>query len=110
MNVLFMNVSKQWEGRTYREYPYGLGILATLTAQAGYKVYILDMAVDSRDYLAAVKEIRPDVIAISFLSPSVQRAAEVIQRLKGFFEGRLLQGGFTVPFIRRLYWLMARIL
>lgn len=93
MNVLFMNISKQWEGRTYREYPYGLGILATLTARAGYDVHILDMAVDSRDYLAAVKEIRPDVIAVSFLSPSVQKAAEVIQRLKVSFKGTIIAGG-----------------
>lgn len=93
MNVLFMNISKQWEGRTYREYPYGLGILATLTAQAGYDVHILDMAVDSRDYLTAVKEIRPDVIAVSFLSPSVQKAAEVIQRLKVSFKGAIIAGG-----------------
>ncbi len=93
MNVLFMNISKQWEGRTYREYPYGLGILATLTAQAGYDVHILDMAVDSRDYLTAVKEIGPDVIAMSFLSPSVQKAAEVIQRLKVSFKGTIIAGG-----------------
>ena len=93
MNVLFINASKLWEGRTYREYPYGVGILATLANHAGYKVQILDMAVDVHAYLDVVAEFLPDVIAISFLSPSVTVAAEVIRTIKKEFQGPILAGG-----------------
>ncbi|MBD5469459.1 MAG: B12-binding domain-containing radical SAM protein [Lachnospiraceae bacterium] len=93
MKVLLLNVSKHWEGRTYKEYPYGIGILATLAEQAGYIVHILDMAVDCRDYKDIVDKIRPDVIAVSFLSPSVQLAAVVISTLKSDFGGSIIAGG-----------------
>ena len=65
MKVLFINASKKWEGRVYREYPYGIGILATLTDQAGYDVRILDMAVDYRNYMDVIREFNPDVVAVS---------------------------------------------
>lgn len=93
MKVLFINASKRWEGRTYMEYPYGLGILATLASQAGFEVHILDLAVDCRDYMKVMHKFQPDVIAISFLSPSVQIAAEIISALKASFDGTIIAGG-----------------
>lgn len=93
MKVLFINVAKQGNGRTYMEYPYGLGILATLAVQAGYSVHILDMAVDCRDYRQVIAEYKPNVIAISFLSPSVQIAAELVKKIKSFFTGTIIAGG-----------------
>ena len=86
MRVLFINASKRWEGRVYREYPYGIGILATLANQAGYNIRILDMAVDDRDYRAFVREFQPDVVAVSFFSPSVQIASEVISVIADEFD------------------------
>lgn len=91
--MLFINASKQWESRTYREYPYGLGILATLAHQAKHQVYILDMAVDDRAPQLAAAMFRPDVIAVSFLSPSVQIAREVIQHLRGNTAVPIVAGG-----------------
>ncbi len=93
MRVLFINASKRWEGRVYREYPYGIGILATLANQAGYNIRILDMAVDDRDYRAFIREFQPDVVAVSFFSPSVQIASEVISVIADEFDVYILTGG-----------------
>lgn len=93
MRILFINVSKQWEGRTYQEYPYGLGILATLASQAGHSVHILDMAVDGRDVFSVIETFQPEVVAVSFFSPSVQIASEMIQALKRSYSGSVIAGG-----------------
>ena len=93
MKVLFINASKKWEGRVYREYPYGVGILATLADQAGYDIHILDMAVDGRDYCGVVEMFQPDVVAVSFFSPSVQIAEEVISAIAAKYEVPVIAGG-----------------
>lgn len=93
MKVLLINASKKWEGRVYREYPYGIGILATLADREGYKVHILDMSVEERQYCQVIEEFQPDVVAISFFSPSIQIAAEVICTIKKFYKGFILAGG-----------------
>lgn len=93
MKLLFINASKRWEGRTYKEYPYGIGILSTLADEAGYFVHIFDMAVDNRDCVQVVKDIQPDVIAISFMSPSILTAIEVINQLHSEFDIPIIAGG-----------------
>ncbi len=93
MRVLFINVSKKWEGRVYREYPYGVGILATLADQSGYDVQILDMSVDDGDYKERIRQTQPDVVAISFFSPSVQIASDVISSIANSFDVYILVGG-----------------
>lgn len=93
MKVLFINASKKWEGRVYREYPYGIGILATLADCAGYDVHILDMSVDERDYKDTIRHIKPDVVAVSFFSPSVQIASEIISTIHAEFDVFILAGG-----------------
>lgn len=93
MRLLFISASKRWEGRTYREYPYGIGILSTLADEAGHAVHILDMAVDDRDCVQVAKEIQPDAIAISFMSPSILTAIEVLRRLKAEFDMPIIAGG-----------------
>lgn len=93
MKILLISISKQWEGRTYREYPYGVGILATLADQAGYMVNILDMAVDMRDCNEVIEDFQPDVIAASFFSPSAQLAKNTIEKIRHVFRGIILAGG-----------------
>ena len=93
MKVLFISASKRWEGRTYKEYPYGVGILSTLADEAGYDVHILDMAVDDRDYMQVMKEFKPDIVAISFFSPSVQVAADVIRQISSNSNTVIIAGG-----------------
>lgn len=93
MKVLFINASKKWEGRVYREYPYGIGILATLADQAGYDIRILDMAVDDHDYREYIREFSPDVVAVSFFSPSVHIASKVISTIAADFDVYILAGG-----------------
>ena len=93
MKVLFIGASKRWEGRTYREYPYGVGILATITHLAGHEVHILDMASDLRDYMNVVKDFQPDVVAISFMSPSVKIASTVIKDISKNSDCKIVAGG-----------------
>ena len=93
MKLLFINASKRWEGRTYKEYPYGIGILSTLADAAGYVVHILDMAVDDRDCVQVVKKFRPDVIAISFMSPSLLTAIAVMRQLNSEVDIPIIAGG-----------------
>lgn len=93
MRVLLINVSKQWWGRTYQEYPYGLGILATLASDAGHVVHILDMAVDERDVFSVVKSFRPGAVGVSFFSPSAQIASDLIQTLKKDSSAPVIAGG-----------------
>lgn len=93
MKILFVNASKQWEGRTYQEYPYGIGILATLTSEAGHSVHILDMAVDKRDVFSVIASFQPEVVAVSFFSPALQIASELIRALKKSYSGIIMAGG-----------------
>ena len=93
MRILFVNISRQWNGRTYQEYPYGIGILATLAKQAGHLVSIFDMAVDPRDLKDVLANIAPEVIAISFLSPSVRLAKTIIKHMKEMTSAVIISGG-----------------
>ena len=93
MKIFFISISKRWEGRTYREYPYGIGILATLAHNAGHEVKIFDMAVEERDCFEVLKNFQPDVIAVSFMSPSVQIAKKIIPELKKVSSCKILAGG-----------------
>ena len=93
MKIFFISISKRWEGRTYREYPYGIGILATLAHNAGHEVKIFDMAVEERDCFEVLKNFQPDVIAVSFMSPSVQIAKKIIPELKKVSNCKILAGG-----------------
>lgn len=93
MKILFVNVSHNNRGRTYFEYPYGIGILATIAHNAGYSVHILDMAVDEREYLDVMNDFEPDIIALSFLSPSVMFAADVIRDIRRNFSQIIIAGG-----------------
>ena len=93
MKILFINISKRWEGRTYREYPYGIGILATLSDLAGHEVKILDMAVDERMPIELITKFQPRVVALSFMSPSVQIAKKVISEIKEYSDCKIIAGG-----------------
>lgn len=93
MKVLFVNASPNKHGRNYLEYPYGIGLLATIAHNAGCEARILDMAVDDRDYMRVIDEFSPDVVAVSFMSPSVNFAAGVIKNIRRNFSGIIIAGG-----------------
>jgi len=93
MKILLINVSRRWEGRVYREYPLGLGILGTIIRQDGHEVYMYDMAVQDTPLDDIVKSFAPDVTGLSFLSTSSRTATGLIPRLKEMGCGHLLAGG-----------------
>ncbi|MCL1992025.1 MAG: B12-binding domain-containing radical SAM protein [Spirochaetes bacterium] len=93
VKLLLVNISKFWSGRTYKEYPHGVGILATLARNAGHEVKILDMAVDATPVEKLVRSFSPDVIGLSFLSMSWKIARETIALLKSIYSGYIISGG-----------------
>lgn len=93
MKILFINVSNKWQGRVYREYPYGVGLLATIADNAGENVKIFDMALEENDLENVVNSYQPDVIGLSFFSPSLNVAIDVIKELKRYYNGHLIAGG-----------------
>lgn len=93
MKILFINVSKNWQGRVYPEYPIGLGILATMANKSGHDIRILDMAVDDSLIKDVIKGFKPEITCISFLSTSASTAYNVIIELKKMQCGYLLSGG-----------------
>ena len=93
LKILFVNVSKNWNGRVYPEYPIGIGILATMARDAGHEIKIFDMAVTDASLAEAVTAFSPDVTALSFLSTSATTAAEAIGLLRGVDSGILVAGG-----------------
>lgn len=93
MRILFIHISQNWQGRVYPEYPLGLGLIATLTKQAGHEVHLHDMAVDDAPIEEVVGRWRPDVAALSFLSTSATMAADTVTRLKRGDCGHIISGG-----------------
>lgn len=93
MKILFVNVSRNWNGRVYQEYPLGVGILATIAAAEGFEVEVLDMAVDHRPAEQVVRSSRPDVIALSFLSTSSATALALLRSLAGMGAAHIVAGG-----------------
>ena len=93
VRVMFVHVSKNWQGRVYPEYPLGVGLIATLTQSAGHTVDFLDMAVDHSAPSLRRDQFNPDVIALSFLSTAASTAREVIRELKEDFGGFIVAGG-----------------
>ena len=93
MNILFIHISKNWHGRVYQEYPMGIGIIATFASRAGYNVHIHDMAVDETPLELVLKNFKPDVTGISFLSTSATTASSVINQLLNLDCGHLIAGG-----------------
>jgi radical SAM superfamily enzyme YgiQ (UPF0313 family) len=93
MKVLFIHISKNWQGRVYPEYPLGVGLIATLSKQAGYDVHLHDMAVDDTPVEYVIEQQKPDAIALSFLSTSATMAHKTISHIKTFYDGIIISGG-----------------
>ncbi|PSU00611.1 radical SAM protein [Photobacterium iliopiscarium] len=93
LKILFINVSKNWNGRVYAEYPIGVGILGTIALEAGHDVRILDLAVENVDAVNVIGEFKPDVTAISFLSTSATTAFNLIKQLNMVDCGTIVSGG-----------------
>lgn len=93
MRILLISVSKKWQGRVYKEYPHGVGILGTIAHNEGHTVKILDMALDESNPIETIREFKPDVIGLSFLSPSLNEAKSLIKSINKVYNGHLYAGG-----------------
>jgi radical SAM superfamily enzyme YgiQ (UPF0313 family) len=93
MRVLFVNVSKEYGTRVYREYPLGVGILATIVRNAGHTVKIYDMAVEKTHIIDVISDFEPDVIGLSYTSMSAYTAYKLLKILKNTVSAVLIAGG-----------------
>lgn len=93
MKLLLVNISKNWSGRVYREYPLGLGLLGTIASRDGHSVRVFDMALENTSLDEAVSSFQPDIIGISFLSIAFPLARQIINHISSTFEGHIISGG-----------------
>ena len=82
MRILFINALKYFGNRIYREYPLGIGLLATIVQNAGHIVKICDMAVEEISITEIVSNYKPDIIGISFSSICAYTAYKLIENIK----------------------------
>jgi radical SAM superfamily enzyme YgiQ (UPF0313 family) len=71
--------------QTYREYPLGVGLIATALRRGGHEVAIYDQAAEGGDddaLLARLGQFAPDVAGFSLVTPSYPVARRQIARLK----------------------------
>ena len=93
MRVLFINVSKEYGARVYREYPLGIGILATIVRCAGHSVKIYDMVVEKTPIVDIISDFQPDLIGLSFTSISANTAYRLLETLKSTVSAVFIAGG-----------------
>jgi radical SAM superfamily enzyme YgiQ (UPF0313 family) len=93
MRVLFVNVSKEYGARVYREYPLGIGILGTIVQNAGHTVKIYDMVVEKIHIIDVISDFNPDVIGLSYTSISAYTAYRLLEILKRTVSAVLIAGG-----------------
>jgi len=91
--VLFINVSKEYGARVYREYPLGIGMLATIVRDAGYSVKIYDMIVEKTPIVDVISDFQPDVIGLSFTSISANTTYRLLETLKSTVSAVFIAGG-----------------
>jgi radical SAM superfamily enzyme YgiQ (UPF0313 family) len=93
MRVLFVNVSKKYGARVYKEYPLGIGILGTIVRNAGHTVKIYDMVVEKTPIIDVISDFKPDVIGLSYTSISAYTAYRLLEILKSTVSAVLIAGG-----------------
>jgi anaerobic magnesium-protoporphyrin IX monomethyl ester cyclase len=82
--------------QTYREYPLGVGLIATALRQRGHEAVVYDQAAEGGDddeVLRRAREYAPDVAGFSVITPGYPAARRQIARLKSELPGVLLAAG-----------------
>jgi len=97
MRVLFAVPRSHNPKQMYREYPLGVGYLATILEQQGHAVRIFDQNVEGREdalLLDLAAQFQPDVVGFSVITPNYPAARLQIQRLKETHPAlRIIAGG-----------------
>ena len=71
--------------RTYREYPLGVGMIATALRRAGHETVVFDQAAEEADddvLFAAIHLACPDAVGFSIITPNYPNARRQIARVK----------------------------
>ncbi|SPE51656.1 hypothetical protein SBV1_140010 [Verrucomicrobia bacterium] len=85
MRVLFVVPRSFNPKQMYREYPLGVGFLATLLQQSGHEVRIIDQnasAIDDATVLKSAADFQPAVVGFSVMTPNYPVARKQIRQLK----------------------------
>lgn len=93
MRILFISASRNLGDRIYREYPLGIGMLATIVQNAGHEVKVHDMAVETNRIEDIVSVFNPEIIGISFHSTSAHTAYGLLDNLKNITNAFFVAGG-----------------
>jgi anaerobic magnesium-protoporphyrin IX monomethyl ester cyclase len=82
--------------QTYREYPLGVGLIATALRQRAFEVLVYDQEAEGRGddlLLARLGEFRPDVIGFSVITPNYPAAQRQIRRVRRELPAALVVAG-----------------
>jgi radical SAM superfamily enzyme YgiQ (UPF0313 family) len=82
--------------QTYREYPLGVGLIATALRQRGFEVLVYDQEAEGPEDelpLARLQGFRPDVVGFSVITPSYPVARRQIRRVRREFPKALVVAG-----------------
>jgi radical SAM superfamily enzyme YgiQ (UPF0313 family) len=90
---MFINIVKEYGARIYREYPLGIGMLATIVRNAGHTVKIYDMVVEKASIIDVISDFNPDLIGLSFTSISAYTAYRLLEMFKKNVSAVLVAGG-----------------
>ena len=97
MRVLFAVPRSHNPKQMYREYPLGVGYLATILEQQGHAVRIFDQNVEGPEdalLLDLAAQFQPGIVGFSVITPNYPVARRQIQRLKQEHPGiRVIAGG-----------------
>ena len=97
MRVLFAVPRSHNPKQMYREYPLGVGYLATILEQEGHAVRIFDQNVEGPEdalLLDLAAQFQPGIVGFSVLTPNYPATRRQIQRLKREHPGiRVIAGG-----------------
>ena len=73
--------------------PLGLLYIASSLEKAGFQVFVFDPFFNNEEYIAKIKEISPDLIGFSILTPSYVKAKKTITKIKSELPNAIYCGG-----------------
>jgi radical SAM superfamily enzyme YgiQ (UPF0313 family) len=86
--------------QTYREYPLGVGLIATALRRRGHEVALYDQPAEGADdgpLWAKMRGFAPDVVGFSVITPSYPVAQQQIQQVQRELPGALIVAGGIHP-------------
>ncbi|MGA2032725.1 MAG: radical SAM protein [Thermoguttaceae bacterium] len=88
MNVFLLLPRSLNPKQTYREYPLGVGLIATALRRQGHEVAVFDQSAEGADderLLARLRDFCADLVGLSVITPSYPVAQRQLRRLRREF-------------------------